>query len=60
MIKNIANYGDILAIPMFLLAIYYFYKIKNKTVIEYILLIFSICGFIADILFTVMFLNNST
>jgi hypothetical protein len=60
MIKNIAHYGDILAIPMFFLASYYFYKIKNKTVIEYILLIFSISGFILDIFFTLMFLNNST
>jgi len=64
MIKNISHIGDILAIPLFLLAIIYFYKINNKTLIEYILLTFSIGGFVLDIVFTVLFfteiyLNNS-
>lgn len=33
MIKNISHIGDILTIPLFLLAIIYFYKINNKTLI---------------------------
>lgn len=58
MLKNIVHIGDILAIPLFLLAIIYFYKIKDKNLIEYILFIFSIGGFLFDILFTVMFLSD--
>ena len=57
MISNLDHYGDILAIPFFLLLSFYFYKKKNKTIIEYILLIFSIGGAIADIIFTVNFFN---
>lgn len=55
---NISHYRDILAIPLFGLLINYFYNIKNKSIIEYILFLFSIAGFVLDIVFTYMFLNN--
>jgi hypothetical protein len=58
MINNLDRYGDILAIPFFILLSYYFYRIKNKTTLEYVLLIFSIGGAIADIVFTINFLFN--
>jgi hypothetical protein len=54
--NNISHIGDILAIPFFLLLCIYFYRIENKTPIEYILLLFSISGLILDILFTYIFL----
>ena len=57
-VKNCSHYGDIVAIPFFALSIVYFYTIKNKSVIEYILLFFSICGFILDILYTYLFFTN--
>jgi hypothetical protein len=57
MIDNLDHYGDILAIPFFILSSYYFYKKKNKKMIEYILLIFSVVGAIADIIFTLVFLK---
>jgi len=59
-VKNCSHYGDIVAIPFFGLSIVYFYTIKNKSVIEYILLFFSICGFILDILYTYLFFTNVT
>jgi hypothetical protein len=55
-IKNCSHYGDILAIPFFGLMIIYFYKIEHKTILEYVLLSFSISGFILDILYTFIFL----
>ena len=55
---NISHYGDILAIPFFALLVNYFYNIKNKSIIEYILYLFSIAGLVLDILFTYMFFNN--
>jgi hypothetical protein len=57
-IRNISNYGDILAIPFFLALSIYFYKIKNKTFFEYILYIFSISGFLLDSYFTYIFYKN--
>jgi len=57
-IKNFSHYGDILAIPFFALLVFYFYNIEDKSTIEYVLLLFSISGFILDILYTYIFLNH--
>jgi len=51
-----SHYGDIAAIPFFALLIYYFYLIENKTPFEYLLFLFSIAGFVLDILYTYIFL----
>ncbi len=58
LIKNSSHYGDILAIPGFALLILYFYTIENKTVFEYVLFGFSICGFVLDILYTFLFFSR--
>jgi hypothetical protein len=57
-IKKISHYGDILAIPFFALLVIYFYNIEDKSIIEYVLLLFSISGFILDILYTYIFLYS--
>jgi len=57
-IKNCSHYGDILAIPFFALLTIYFYNIEHKSTIEYVLLFFSISGFILDILYTYIFLSH--
>jgi hypothetical protein len=57
-INNLSHYGDILAIPFFALLINYFYHIENKSMIEYVLLLFSISGFILDIFYTYIFLSD--
>ena len=54
----LTHYGDILAIPFFILLSYYFLVKKNKTKIEYIFLLFSIGGLIADVYFSYNFLFN--
>ena len=61
MIKNghdIIHYADILAIPLFMINMYYFYNIENKNILEYLLLLFTFIGFICDIIFTFMYVNN--
>jgi len=55
--KNLAHYGDILAIPFFALLTIYFYNIKNKSILEYILFLFSISGVVLDIVYTYIFLR---
>jgi len=59
-IKNSSHYGDILAIPFFALLAIYFYNIEEKSIIEYVLLYFSISGFILDIFYTYIFLSHFT
>ena len=53
--ENLTSYGDILAIPFFLLLTIYFYNIERRSATENILLLFSIGGLLADILFTILF-----
>lgn len=57
-VKNGSHYADILAIPFFALLAMYFYNKKHKSIIEYVLLLFSISGFILDILYTYIFLSQ--
>jgi len=57
-IKHIDRIGDILAIPLFLLATIYFYNIEKRDMIENVLLIFSFVGFLADVYFTYLFLHH--
>jgi len=54
-IQNLSHYGDILAIPFFLLLTIYFYNLEEKTTMEYIFLFFSGSGFVLDILYTYLF-----
>ena len=60
MIKNIENYGDILAIPFFIMLSYYFIIKNNKTIFEYLLMAFAIIGSIADIYFTFKFISSAS
>lgn len=57
--NNLSHYGDFLAIPFFALLSIYFYSIENKTILEYILFLFSISGFVLDILYSYIFLSKS-
>jgi len=54
-IKNLSHYGDIIAIPFFAILTFYFYNIENKSILEYVLLLFSMGGFILDIFYTLIF-----
>jgi hypothetical protein len=55
--SNLCHYGDICAIPMFLIVILYFYQIKSKTNLEWFIFIFSILGFLLDILYTLIWMK---
>jgi hypothetical protein len=56
-VANISHYGDVLAIPFFALLVIYFATIEHKTIMEFVLLLFSICGFFLDIVYTIQFLS---
>ncbi len=51
-LKSSGHYGDIVAIPFFLLLTVYMNNIPDKTDTEWLLFIFGIGGLILDILFT--------
>ena len=53
--KYLSNYGDLFAIPFFALLIFYFYQLEDKNILEWVLFLFSISGFILDIFFTYLF-----
>ena len=39
---RLSQYGDLFAIPLFILASIYFYQIENKNTLEHILFLFSV------------------
>jgi hypothetical protein len=51
----IDHIGDILAIPFFAWLSYYFYHLPQRTPQETALLVFSLGGLIADLVFTFQF-----
>ena len=53
---QIVHIADILAIPFFILAFVYFYNIKNKSFIEFVLMLFAGVGFVLDTIFTYNYL----
>jgi hypothetical protein len=53
--NNLAHYGDILAIPFFILTLYYFIQISEKTYLEWIITAFLAVCLLGDILFTSIF-----
>jgi hypothetical protein len=54
--KDIANLGDVAAIPFFIILSFYFANIEHKTLLEWILFWFSVGAFIADCFFTYLFI----
>lgn len=55
---DLVHKADILAIPFFLIAFLYFFSIKNKSLVEFVLMLFVLCGFIVDCIFTYQYLLN--
>jgi hypothetical protein len=57
--EELARVADILAIPFFLAATLYFLSIRNKTPVEYVLLLFVAAGFVLDTVFTAQYLTRN-
>jgi len=53
--NNIAHYGDIMAIPFFLITFIYFYNMENKTVLENLIMFFIFVCLIGDIFFSAIY-----
>ena len=49
-IKSLPPIADIFAIPLWLIMILYFYRIENKTLIEYVLFLFGSIGLVLHLL----------
>jgi hypothetical protein len=52
------HYGDMLAIPFFFLLSVYFYEITDKSVLEYVFMVFVMACFVIDIVFTYMYARS--
>jgi hypothetical protein len=57
--NNLAHYGDLLAIPFFIITLYYFYVIERKTLLEWIIIVFLVICLLGDILFSYIFLSKN-
>jgi hypothetical protein len=55
--NTLAHYGDVLAIPFFMLTLYYFNQIAEKTWLEWIITGFITICLLGDILFSCIFLK---
>ena len=55
---KISAAADIFAVPFWVIAAYYFYKIEKKTTYEIILYICCIAGFLIDSFFAIVTLNG--
>ncbi len=53
--NNLVHYGDMLAIPFFFITFIYFYKIDNKTLLEILIMVFALIGFLFDALATMIY-----
>lgn len=55
-VNKLTHIGDILALPFFILLSIYFYRIENKTPLEYLLFYFSVLCFMIDVTFSYFYL----
>lgn len=53
--NNLVHYGDMLAIPFFFITFIYFYRIDNKTLLEILIMVFALIGFLFDALATIIY-----
>jgi hypothetical protein len=51
----LVHYGDMLAIPFFFLLSVYFYELTDKSLLEYVFMIFVMACFVIDIVFTYIY-----
>ena len=56
--NKLAHYGDLLAIPFFIITFIYFYLRENKTPLENLIMLFIFLCLIIDIFFSVIFLTS--
>lgn len=56
-IDHAERVADMIAIPFFLFASVYVWRIPQKTIVEYLILLFVITGFILDSVFTMDYLG---
>jgi len=53
--ESLPHWGDIIAIPCFFLIFLYYFTLPNKTLIEYLIMLFNLVTCICDILFTYLY-----
>ena len=56
--NKLAHYGDIIAIPFFIITFIYFFNIEKKTYLEYLIMTFIFIALVCDILFSYLYLTT--
>jgi hypothetical protein len=57
-LNKLAHYGDLLAIPFFILILIYFSQKEHKTLVEKLIMLFIALTLVADLLFSFIFLTS--
>lgn len=57
-INKFSRCADFLAVPFWVLLGIYFLQIKQKSYMEYVLLIFSLTGLVADVFFSINYFSS--
>lgn len=57
-LNKVAHYGNLFAIPFFIITLIYFYKINNKTLLEYAIMIFILIALLFDVYCSILFLSK--
>ena len=55
---NFAHYGDMIAIPFFIVTLYYFLLIERKTYLEILIIVFLCIALLWDIASTCLFFTR--
>ncbi len=54
-LNKLAHYGDLLAIPFFIISLLYFYQIENKSLLEMGIMVFLFIALLFDTFCSILF-----
>ena len=57
-LSKLAHYGDLLAIPFFIISVLYFYQIENKSLLEMGIMVFLLIALLFDTFCSILFLST--
>ena len=57
-LNKLAHYGDLLAIPFFIISLLYFYQIENKSLLEMGIMVFLFIALLFDTFCSILFLST--
>jgi hypothetical protein len=57
-LSKLAHYGDLIAIPFFIISVFYFYQIEHKSLLEIGIMVFLLIALVFDVYCSILFLSK--